>query len=97
MQRTKEGYWCPKCGILIRAEAEQMQRVKKVGDADSIYVFEKPPDDYAKVTQQCPKCGNAEAFHWFSGVSGEHAGVARERTIEHFRCTKCAHTWNQSS
>jgi DNA-directed RNA polymerase subunit M/transcription elongation factor TFIIS len=98
MARTKEGYVCPKCGIVVRAKPEMhLMKEKERTDSGSIYVSGESTTDQSKVSRQCPNCGNRLAFHWFLGVSGEHAGVRRERTIEHFKCTKCAYSWTEES
>lgn len=75
----------------------QLTDVKKTNDSSMIYVVNDSHYEYVKVSQTCPKCGNKEAFHWFSRVSGEHAGIRRERTIEHSKCTKFSHSWTKSS
>lgn len=83
---------------MIHANAGmQSKKVKKIEHPSLVYVVDSSKDKYVKVSQECPKCGYKEAFHWFSVVSGEHAGVRRERTIEHFKCTKCSHTWTKAS
>jgi DNA-directed RNA polymerase subunit M/transcription elongation factor TFIIS len=98
MKKTKNGFLCRKCGNLIHANAEtQLKNMKKTKHPSLVYVVNNSEDEYAKVSQACPKCGNKEAFHWFSVVSGEHAGIRRERTVEHFKCTKCSHTWTKAS
>jgi DNA-directed RNA polymerase subunit M/transcription elongation factor TFIIS len=71
--------------------------VKKMEHPSLVYVVDGAEDEYVKVSQRCPKCGNNEAFHWFSRASGEHAGIRRERTIEHFKCPKCSHLWTKTS
>lgn len=98
MTETKNGYFCRKCGNVIPVKTEmQPKDVKKVERSSSIYIVNRSEDEYVKVSQACPKCGNGEAFRWFSEVSGEHAGVRRERMIEHFKCTKCSHSWTKTS
>lgn len=98
MKKTKNGFLCRKCGNLIRVNARKRTKdKKKIERSSSIYVVDSSEDEYVKVSQVCPKCGNTEAFRWFSGVSGEHAGIRRERTIEHFKCTKCSHSWTKTS
>ena len=74
----------------------EARTVEKRGSA-AIFVADKSEDSRAKVSQTCPECGNDKAFHWFSRISGEHAGIRRERTIEHFKCAKCFHSWSKSS
>jgi DNA-directed RNA polymerase subunit M/transcription elongation factor TFIIS len=62
-----------------------------------IYFVGKRDEELAKTSRACPECGHGEAFFWVSNVGGEHAGVRRERVIEHFRCAACANTWSESS
>lgn len=98
MQRTKKGFLCPKCGYAVHANAEtQSKNMDKRSHSNSVYVIGKSKDEYVKVSQTCPKCGNKEAFHWFTRISGEHAGIRRERTIERFKCTKCSQSWTKTS
>ncbi len=98
VKKTKEGFSCPKCGNVINTNFERQSKNERKTDRartnDLIYVVDDPQDNHVKISQLCPKCGNKEAFHWFSRISGEHAGIRRERTIEHFKCT---HTWSKSS
>jgi DNA-directed RNA polymerase subunit M/transcription elongation factor TFIIS len=98
MTRTREGFVCPKCSDNVLAKSKmQLKKEKRRSDSDCIYVSDSSKNNYSKVSRQCPKCGNKEAFRWFSGISGEHAGIRQERTIEHLRCTRCAHTWAEES
>jgi len=98
MKKTMDGFECRKCGNVVHASTGiQTENMKKIERSSSIYVVGSSEDEYVKVSQVCPKCGNEEAFRWFSGVSGEHAGIRRERTVEHFRCTKCSHSWSKTS
>jgi DNA-directed RNA polymerase subunit M/transcription elongation factor TFIIS len=96
MKKTKNGFLCRKCGNIVHVRI-QTKNTDVMERPSSIYIVDSSEDKYVKVSQTCPKCGNSEAFRWFSGVSGEHAGIRRERTIEHFRCTKCLHSWSKTS
>ena len=95
MKKTKNGFLCRKCGNLVHAKI-QTKDTKIMDSSSSIYIVDGS-EEYVKVSQVCPKCGNNEAYRWFSGVSGEHAGIRRERTVEHFKCTKCSHVWSKIS
>ena len=98
MKKIKNGFLCRKCGNMIHTNAGvQSKKVKKIEHSSLVYVVDSSEDKYVKVSQECPKCGNREAFRWFSAVSGEHAGIRRERTVEHFKCTKCSHSWTRTS
>lgn len=96
MKETKNGFVCRKCGNLVHVTG-QLKIIKRAKQSNSIYVADHSEDEHVKVSQVCPRCGNEEAFRWFSRVSGEHAGIRRERTIEHFKCTKCSHLWTKTS
>jgi len=97
MKRTAEGFICTKCGKSVPAESEKRMAGSRKNVTDGIYVVDQSVNRRARISQVCPKCGNGEAFQWVSSISGEHAGIRRERTIEHFTCTKCSHSWNKAS
>ena len=86
---------CPKCGYVILNEV----RLKRTSDknVNAIFVVEKSSQDSVTVSQTCPDCGYQKAFHWLSRLSGDHAGVSLERTIEHFKCTNCLYRWSKNS
>jgi DNA-directed RNA polymerase subunit M/transcription elongation factor TFIIS len=96
MIRTRDGFLCCKCWNAAHAKpAVQLKNARRTKMCDYVYVFDDQ-EVYPKIKRECPKCGNKEALHWFSGISGEHAGVARERTVEHFKCTGCSYSWTES-
>ncbi|UCC33328.1 MAG: hypothetical protein JSW53_06065 [Candidatus Bathyarchaeota archaeon] len=95
LRERKDGLWCPKCRKTISSKEVLAPRSFKKEDSATIQVIDRSQIDYVKVSQTCPKCDNEIAYRWFSSVSGEHAGVRRERTVEHFRCTKCSHSWSK--
>ena len=96
MKKAKNGFLCRKCGNLVHTRI-QTNDMKIMGRSSSIHIVDSSEDEYLKISQTCPKCGNGEAFRWFSGVSGEHAGIKRERTVKHFKCTRCSHSWSETS
>ena len=93
MKSTKEGYVCSKCGQ--KMEASIVDVVKMKTPDNPTVVLDTSKLDYAKVAETCPSCGNNEAYHSLGLVTGEHAGVRQERTMERFVCTKCGHAWNK--
>lgn len=97
LRETGEGLQCPKCKTVTRTEPKAEVKAEKTKGPAAIYVVDKTRAEHTKIARTCPKCGNDEAFHWFSTISGEHAGIRRERTMEHFRCAKCLHSWTESS
>jgi len=97
LREMKGGLWCPKCKKLIPRNGVVVPRGVERSDLTAIHVVDSSKADYVKVSRMCPKCGNSEAYRRFSRISGEHAGVRRERTVEHFTCTKCSHSWAKTS
>lgn len=97
LRKTSEGLWCQKCRRLSPLDSNEELRIVDKETSDVVYVVEKSSDQGSRVTWKCPKCGNEKADHWFSTVSGEHAGIRRERTIEHYKCTKCSYSTSRSS
>jgi DNA-directed RNA polymerase subunit M/transcription elongation factor TFIIS len=95
MKSTKDGYVCSKCGN--RTEAQIVDVIKMTPPDNPTVVLDTDASkvEYAKVAETCPRCGNGEAYHSLGLVSGEHAGVRQERTMERFVCTKCGHTWSR--
>lgn len=96
LKEGREGLWCPKCRKLVRAKLKVDVKTMEKDNVDSIYVVDESRNSVRRVSRTCPRCKNEEAYQWFSSISGEHAGVRRERTVEHFRCTSCAHSWSES-
>jgi len=97
LKQTREGYWCPRCHKLVASTSNEKRAKAEKKSQEAVHIFDKNQEQHAKAYQTCPRCANKEAYHWVSSTSGEHAGVRQERTVEHFKCTKCSHTWNKSS
>lgn len=95
MEKTIRGFTCPKCGNEAPYETNEFDK-RNNSYVDPIYVVRATQDGRARVNQTCPRCGNNEAFRLFSTSSGEHAGIRQERTVEHFKCTKCSYSWSRS-
>lgn len=94
MAQTRDGYVCRKCGNVIKkGSGKDFSPVERVVHSSSVYVVDNSEPEAVKVARVCPRCGNVEAFRSYSGVSGEHAGVSRDRTVEHYQCAKCHHKW----
>ncbi len=96
MKETSKGLLCPKCGSIVSSKLEAKAKEIRERNFDAVYVVSNANNNYAAISKVCPKCGNNKVVHWYSNVSGEHAGVRRERIVEHFRCTKCSHSWRKS-
>ena len=93
MRKTSSGFVCSKCGYAIEAEIVDVVNISSSSKV-SVDVLDPTKSDYKKISRVCPKCGNGEVFHTLGLVSGEHAGVRQERSMERFTCTRCGHTWS---
>jgi len=93
MQVTPKGYVCSRCRNELVMEVVEIRRIEEQAATPVDFADEESEADRTKVSQECPRCGNAEAFKTASFVSGEHAGVRRERSIQRFKCTKCHYSW----
>jgi DNA-directed RNA polymerase subunit M/transcription elongation factor TFIIS len=98
MKNVAKGFECSKCGHVIISNKEKLKWINnETESSNSIYIVDRSEDKYGKVSKTCPECGNKKAFQWLSIVSGEHAGINTERTIQHFKCTKCFQTWTKNT
>ena len=95
MKSTKDGYICSKCGNRTEAQIVDVIKMRPPDNPTVVLDTDATNVEYAKVAETCPRCGNGEAYHSLGLVSGEHAGVRQERTMERFVCTKCGHTWSR--
>jgi DNA-directed RNA polymerase subunit M/transcription elongation factor TFIIS len=96
MIKTKRGYECPKCKTITQGISEMQREPRSRQPPNHVYVLEEKEENLATVKQECPECGNKEAYHWFTSISGEHAGIRREATIVNFKCAKCSYRWTKT-
>ena len=97
MKISNKSYECIKCGNSIHIDDEYIRTDKaKIPQSEAIYVIKDSRKDVPEISQICPKCGNNRAIHWISTFSGEHSGINQERTVEHYRCTECKHSWAET-
>jgi DNA-directed RNA polymerase subunit M/transcription elongation factor TFIIS len=94
MRATRDGFICSKCGHIVREEEVAVTTLQP-STPSPIDVIDKEENERPKVKETCPKCGNSEAFRITSFISGEHAGVRQERSMERFTCAKCGHSWSR--
>jgi len=95
MRETRDGFTCSRCGYVIQTAIVEIRNIEHQ-KTSPIDVIEGSDGEPTKISVACPKCGNLEAFRSISFSSGEHAGVRQERSIERFRCAKCAYSWTVS-
>ena len=97
LKETPEGLWCSRCKKLVSSKTKAKVKDVRREEINRVYVADKHPEAISKIPEKCPKCGNGESFYWVSVISGEHAGVGLERTVHHFKCAKCSHSWAKSA
>lgn len=95
MYKSLGGFSCPKCGHKAHDQVIQVRRIDR-HHSSSVDVVDNSEAEYVRVRETCPQCGNSEAFRTVSAVSGEHAGIRQERSIERLKCTKCQHSWSKT-
>jgi len=93
MRGTTDGFVCTKCGHQVKTEIVDVVKMQPESSS-AVDVLDPSKLEYRKVVQVCPRCGNEEAVHSFGLVSGEHAGVRQERSMQRYTCTKCGHSWS---
>ena len=95
MKETRDGLVCSKCGHQLKTEIVDVVKIApRPSSAGVVDVLDPTKLEYRKVAKVCPRCNNKEAFHSLGLVSGEHAGVRQERSMQRFTCTKCGYSWS---
>ena len=94
MNKTTKGFVCPQCGKQIQTKIIETIELNK-DNQNTIHIVNGEKSRDRKVTQLCPQCQNSEAFYTVSSITGEHAGVKQERTLERFTCTQCGYSWTK--
>ena len=94
MRATKDGLECTKCKYKVLSESIEVKTLAPE-ETPPIVVVSDSTTERVVVNEPCPKCENSEALRNMSFISGEHAGVRQERSVERFTCTKCGHVWTK--
>jgi len=97
LKETPKGLWCSRCKKLAPSAPKAKAKDVRRKEINGVYVVDEYQAAMPKISEKCPNCGNDESFYWVSAMSGEHAGVRRERTVRHFKCAKCSHSWAKST
>jgi DNA-directed RNA polymerase subunit M len=87
-KQSKEGnvFVCKNCGEVIKEEVKIKE--KKNEKKEKMIVVKEQPEVLPKTKEECPKCGNKEAYFWIVQTRAPD-----EPPTRFFRCTKCNHTW----
>lgn len=87
--RATDSWKCPSCGTKV-----PMGRGVEVGKssptAREMTVLEEKGSTLPTTAEQCPKCGNMEAYWVLRQTRG-----ADEPETRIFECTKCGHKWRE--
>jgi len=80
------------CGYSSKKKKGDIILKEKVRLPRRIEVIEKRVDTLPKTKEECPKCGNKEAYYWTVQTR-----AADEAATQFFKCTKCNYTWRSYS
>jgi DNA-directed RNA polymerase subunit M len=68
------------------ASVKDEKKVKK--EEAELMVVEKAVETLPITKEECPECGNKEAFYWL-----QQTRAGDEAETKFMKCTKCKHTW----
>ncbi len=80
------------CGYKKDFEGETLQFKEKVDNKKIEIIDEDSDTPMAKVKAICDKCGNKEAYFWTIQTR-----ASDEPETRFYKCTKCKHTWRETS
>lgn len=85
------GVWkCPNCGTKVpMGEGHEVGRSNPTGRSMAV-IEETKARTLPVAAEQCPKCGNMEAYWVLRQTRG-----ADEPETRIFECTKCGHKWRE--
>ena len=69
----------------------ELKEKKKTKERE-IEIVEKEVETYPVIEEQCPKCGNENAYFWT-----QQTRASDEPETKFYKCTKCKHTWRDYS
>jgi len=77
------------CGYTSKEVAGSIKEDKIVKKEEAeLEAVEKEINTLPVTKEECPKCGNKEAFYWM-----HQTRAGDEAETKFMRCTKCKHTW----
>ncbi|MEM4605537.1 MAG: transcription factor S [Candidatus Pacearchaeota archaeon] len=87
--KTKN-FACPRCSYSTK-EKPNFKLTEQLEKKEEIEVIkDKDIDTLPRISAECKKCGNKEAYFWTSQTRGSD-----ETETRFFRCTKCDNTWRE--
>ena len=94
--------FCPECGSVIMGtdcarcsyksdSVVKLESLEKVEIAKGVAVVTEGENEIdPRVTMECPKCKNNEAFFWTRQTRSSD-----EAETKFYKCTKCKHGWRE--
>ena len=77
------------CGYTSNEKPQSIKEEKiNKTDATDIPIIEKEIETLPVTQEECPKCGNKEAYYWLVQTR-----AADEAATKFLRCTKCKNVW----
>lgn len=90
MPTKKDGQTVMKCNSCGNIESGDMKLSEKGKKEKEVEVIEKQVDTRAIAKEECPKCGNKEAWYEI-----RQTRAADEPPTRFLQCTKCKHNWRE--
>ncbi|MGM5484284.1 MAG: transcription factor S [Nanobdellota archaeon] len=89
-KKDKKVMVCTSCGHEEKS-AEESKLKEVVEHKDEVEVVGNEAEEtMSKVEEECPKCGNNEAYYWLLQTRAGDEGETK-----FYKCTKCKHTWRE--
>lgn len=79
---------CSNCGFKTKGKDLVIKEKVNLDKRDLIEIVDKKIETLPKTREECPNCGNMEAYFW---TVQTRAGDEAETRF--FECTKCKHRW----
>ena len=77
------------CGYTSEGASASFKEEKKVEKEEvELAVVEKEIETLPITKEECPQCGNNEAYYWLVQTR-----AGDEAATKFLKCTKCKHTW----
>ncbi|MEM3374470.1 MAG: transcription factor S [Candidatus Woesearchaeota archaeon] len=76
------------CGYSENTNKDTLNVKEKIKEKKEISTIEKEIEIHPIIKEECPKCGNNEAFFW-----EVQTRASDEPATKFLKCTKCKHIW----
>ncbi|MBU0461528.1 MAG: transcription factor S [Nanoarchaeota archaeon] len=90
--KDEKGNRIIKCGCGHISKVAHTTLKESVKHVRALEVVDKEIETLPVTKENCPKCGNGEAYYWL-----RQTRAGDEPETKFMRCTKCKHTWRDYS